>query len=215
MSKVTAPLLSFGASGAIAKTQVYATWRGIPYVRRYVIPANPRSVGQLLTRDIFANLELRWKQSGPLVREPWDRFAVGQKFVGRNAYIGKNITALRPESDMLAYIGSPGAKGGLPPTSMVVTGVAGGGLEVVIVPPTPPLGWTLEAAIASTLVDQAPDAAVADVIEEGEDLVTPYQVDFTGLPLVLHQVSAWLRWTKPDNSVAFGPSINDSGTPLA
>lgn len=215
MSKVTAPLLSFGASGAIAKTQVYASWRGIAYVRRFVVPANPRSVGQTLTRDIFTGLELRWKQSGALVRETWDRFAVGQKFVGRNAYIGKNISILRPESDLAFYIGSPGAKGGLPATSMTVTGVAGGGLEVVIVPPAPPLGWTLQAAVASALVDQAPDAAVADVIEEGEDLVTPYQVDFTGLPLVLHQVSAWLRWTKPDNSIAFGPSINDSDTPLA
>jgi len=214
MSKVTAPLLSFGASGAIAKTQVYATWRGIPYVRRYVIPANPRTMGQILTRNIFTGLELRWKQSGPLVREPWNRFAVGQKFVGRNAYIGKNISILRPELEMASYIGSPGAKGGLPATSMTVTGVPGGGLETVVVAPTPPLGWTLVAAVVSALADQAPDAAVADVIEEGEDLVAPYQVDFTGLPLVLHQVSAWLRWTKPDNSVAFGPSINASGTPL-
>ena len=210
MAKLTAPLLSFGASGTIAKVQTYATWRGIPYARRHVIPANPRTTGQVLTRDIFSALELRWKQGGPIMRAPWDRFAVGQKFVGRNAYIGKNIGATRGDADMAAYIGSPGAKGGLAASTLVLTTVAALGIEAVVTVPAAPTGWSVTAVQVTALVDQAPEDTVADVIEEGEDLATPFQVDFTGLTAVTYFVQAWVKWAKPDTSVAYGASISDS-----
>ncbi len=208
MARVTAPLLSFGASGAIAKTQVYASWRGIPYARRHVVPANPKSTAQTLTRDIFANYALRWKQGGTLMRAPWDRFAVGQKFLGRNSYMGKNLQATRGEVDLDAYIGSPGAKGGLPPTSMVLTTVAANGLEAVIVGPTPPTGWTLTSAIITAFKEQTPEATVADVIQEIEDVSTPYSCDLTGLDTVEYQVQGWLKWSKADGSVAYGASLS-------
>jgi len=211
MAKLTAPLLSFGASGTIAKVQTYATWRGVPYARRHVIPANPKTTGQVLTRDIFAALEMRWKQGGPIMRAPWDRFAVGQKFVGRNSYIGKNIAATRGDADMAAYIGSPGAKGGLAASTLVLTTVAALGIEAVVTTPTPPTGWTVTAVQVTALKDQTPEAVVADVIQEGEDLAAaPYQVDFTGLAAVTYFVQAWVKWAKPDLSVAYGASIVDS-----
>ena len=211
MAKLTAPLLSFGASGTIAKVQTYATWRGVPYARRHVIPANPKTTGQVLTRDIFAALELRWKQGGPIMRAPWDRFAVGQKFVGRNSYIGKNIAASRGDADLDAYIGSPGAKGGLAASTLVLTTVASLGIEAVVTVPAAPTGWTVTGVQVTALKDQTPEAVVADVIQEGEDLVAaPYQVDFTGLVAVTYQVQAWVKWLKPDASIAYGASIRDS-----
>lgn len=212
MAKVTAPMLSFGASGKIADTLVFSTWRGVPYARRFVIPANPKTTAQVLTRDIFTALDMRHKQGGTLMRAPWDRFAVGQKFVGRNAYLGKNISLTRGDANMANYIGSPGAKGGLAPSSLVLTTVAAGGIEGVIVGPTPPSGWTLTSAIMTVLKDQTPEATVADVIQEGEDVSTPYSVDITGLDTVLYWCQAWLKWAKPDASVAYGASIVDSIT---
>ncbi len=207
MAKLTAPLLSFDARGKIADTLVYANWRGVPYARRMVIPANPKTTGQILTRDIFANLELRWKQAGTLMRAPWKRFAVGRKFVGRNAYLGKNIQAMRGEIDMDAYIGSPGAKGGLPPASLVLATVAANGIEATITAPAAPDGWTLTSGIATALKEQTPEATVTDVIEEGEQVALPGDVLFTGLDTVEYQVSAWLKWEKPDLSVAYGVSL--------
>ena len=53
MAKVSAPLLSFGASGAIAKVQVYFPWKGINAVRKYVIPSNPKSDAQMDQRDLM------------------------------------------------------------------------------------------------------------------------------------------------------------------
>lgn len=207
MSRITAPLLSFDARGKIADTLVYSNWRGVPYARRMVIPANPKTTGQVLTRDIFAALELRWKQAGPIMREPWDRFAVGQKFVGRNAYLGKNIAAMRGEVDMDKYIGSPGAKGGLPPTDITLGTVAAGGIECAFTVPAAPTGWTLTGAQATFLKEQTPEAVVADVIVEGEDLATPFTVDVTGLDTVEYQVAGWLKWAKPDGSVAYGAGL--------
>ena len=208
MAKVTAPLLAFGASGTIAKVQTYSRWRGIPYARRHVIPANPKSTAQVLTRDIFANYNTRWKQGGPLMRAPWDRFAVGQPFVGRNSYMGKNLKLTRGEADMDLYIGSPGAKGGLPAASLVLASVASLGIEATITAPVPPTSWTLTSGIATCFIDQTPEAAVADVIQEGEQVAIPGDVVFTGLTATTYQVQAWLKWSKPDSSIAYGASIS-------
>jgi len=53
MPKTTAPLLSFDARGQIAHTQVYSSWRGRPYVRRYSVGTNPNTSDQQLTRNAF------------------------------------------------------------------------------------------------------------------------------------------------------------------
>lgn len=50
MAKLKAPLLSFGASGAIAKTMVFFPWKGINAVRQYVVPANPKTTAQNIQR---------------------------------------------------------------------------------------------------------------------------------------------------------------------
>lgn len=50
MAKLKAPLLSFGASGAIAKTVVFFPWKGINAARQYVVPANPKSDDQEIQR---------------------------------------------------------------------------------------------------------------------------------------------------------------------
>lgn len=212
MAKTAGPLLSLGGTGKIGDTLVFGTWRGIPTVRRYVVPANPKSTAQVLTRDIFRNLELRWKQGGPLLRAVWDRFAVGQKFTGRNQFIGKNLAVLRGDALMTDFVGSPGAKGGLPAASLVLTTVAAGGIEAAITAPAPPTGWTLTSGIAVALKDQTPELTVGDVVQEGEQVAIPGDVDFTGLATVDYVVACWLKWAKPDASIAYGASISDTIT---
>ena len=212
MSKITAPLLSFDARGQIGKSMVFSNWRGVPYARRYVVPGNPQSTPQMLTRDIFSALDMRWKQAGPLMRAVWDRFAVSQKFVGRNAYIGKNVSATRGDVDMANYIGSPGAKGGLPPSTLVLTTVAGGGIEAAVTAPAAPSGWTLISAIATFLKDQAPEAVVTDIIVEGEQAAPVSTVDVTGLDTVDYVVQMWLKWDKGGGNFAYGPSLSDTIT---
>lgn len=61
MARVTGPLMSFDASGTLAKSMVFAKWRGRNYVRRHAIPANPRSINQIGIRSMFAWLAQEWK----------------------------------------------------------------------------------------------------------------------------------------------------------
>jgi len=46
MAKVTGPLMFMSASGKIADALVFAAWKGVSYVRQFVIPTNPQSEGQ-------------------------------------------------------------------------------------------------------------------------------------------------------------------------
>jgi len=213
MSKVTAPLLSFGASGAIAKTQVYSTWKGRPYVRRHVIPSNPNSAGQQLTRNAFAWLNNVWKNAPSLVVDVWDRYAVGQVLTGRNAFIGQNTAALRSETDLADMIMSPGAKGGPPPTGITPSAGAGS-ISTAVAVPSAPTGWTLTSAIVAVIRDQDPQTEILYTITAGEDVSTPYTVVNSGLTASeLYRVFGWLKWEKPDGSIAYSASVAGSATP--
>lgn len=64
MAKVTGPLFSISASGQIAKTLVYMNWKGIDDVRKYVIPANPRTAAQQTQRGYFSGAVEEWHTDG-------------------------------------------------------------------------------------------------------------------------------------------------------
>lgn len=212
MAKVTAPLLSFGASGQIAKTQVYSTWKGRPYVRRHVIPSNPQTVAQTSTRNTFSNASSVWKLMGALAISPWDRFATGQVLTGRNAFMRDFVKELRGDIDLTDMIFSPGAKGGLP--SVSVTPTAGvDQITLDFINPTPPTGWVLEAAIGVAIFDQDPEAMTDFATFADEDL-GGLQTVITGLTSVgPYRWGGWLRWAKPDLSIAYGPSLTGATTP--
>lgn len=212
MAVPTAPLLSFSASGQIAKSMVFSRWKGRPYVRRYVIPSNPKSAAQTATRSVFAWGNAVWKVSPALFQAPWDLFATGQVLTGRNAMLSSAVLNLRSEVDLAKMVFSPGAKGGLAATMLVVTpGVAD--LTCAITEPSLPTGWTIQAGVAVAIKDQDPSVGILYNITAGEDLATPFSVVLAGLDTVLYRVGAWLRWTKPDTTTAYGPSILGSGTP--
>lgn len=205
MAKPTAPLLSFGAAGQLANALVYSKWKGRPYVRRYVVPSNPQSTAQTLTRDIFSNLNSVWKLAGALTTAPWNLFATGQVLTGRNAFMGQNVRAMRGDTDLANMVFSPGAKGGLPPASVAFTPAAGQ-VTVDFTNPTPPTGWTLVSAIAACLPDAAPESIADYQIVEGEDSATQIQVVLSGLSAQDYAVGAWLEWTKPDGTTAYSAS---------
>ena len=206
MAKTVGPLLSLGARGSIAKTAVFSKWRGIPYVRQHVIPANPNSVGQQATRNVFRTMVEMWKLLPTVGVDPWDLFATGRPFLGRNAFIGQNVAAMRGEVDMDLQVGSPGAKGGIPPVSIAPTTIAGGGIEVNMTEPPIPPGWGLTNGVAIVFPDQ--DPAIAFVGPTTGLAIFPVGgLDFTGLDTVPYQVRAWIEWTKPDTTTAYSVAL--------
>lgn len=212
MPKTTAPLLSFGASGQIAKTMVYASWKGRQYARRHVVPANPQSTEQTKTRSVFSWLQATYKLAPSLVTDVWTAYAKGLVLTNRNAFSKLNISALRAASDLSVFTMSPGALGGLPPATQVVT-PGSGSLSVAVTAPTVlPQGWTIYSAITAIIRDQDPHTGVLYNISALEDTTAPYTNAFSGLGAHAFRVFSWLKWTRPDGTFAYSPSIETTGT---
>lgn len=213
MAKTSGPLLSLGASGTIGGALTFSKWKGIGYARQRVIPANPNSTAQQLTRGVFSNASNIWKGAPSLFTAPWDRFAIGQPLTGRNAWMKEFVARLRGEADLTDMLFAPSAKGGTPLDSMVL--VAGSEqIEVTPAAPTPPTGWTLTSIIAAAILDDDPETMTDYTLTVVEELAPVTDIVLTGLtPSVLYRVGAWPKWEKPDGSIAYGQSISDSETP--
>lgn len=79
MAKPTAPLFGFGASGQLGKSLVYASWKGLPVARRYVVPANPRTAPQQVQRGYMTAAVDAWHSPGADILFPDDVTAWNQQ----------------------------------------------------------------------------------------------------------------------------------------
>lgn len=208
MAKVTGGLLSFGARGSIGKTLVMSKWKGIPYARQHVVPANPRTTAQQTNRSIFAFLREAYKRAPVDVTAPFEAFASGRPLTGMNKFVGENMRVLQGQSNLGFLIVSPGARGGLPPISVnAVTGAGAGEIDVSVDTPDAPTGWTLTKAVAVAVPDQDPDGIYEGEIVVAEDAAAPYNPDLTGLVAgATYLVGVYLVWTKPDGKLAYSAS---------
>jgi len=210
VAKPTAPLLSFGASGQIAKSMVFSKWRGRPYARRHVVPANPQTAEQSLTRDTFSWLQAVWKVAPPELTAPWFVYASGKVLTDRNAFSKFNLPQLRTALDLSLMTFSPGALGGLPPATLTVTP---GNDQVTVACTAPsvlPTGWTITSAILGVMKDQEPGVGVDYNITVFEDVAAAYSNVFAGLASVADYVGfAFLKWLRPDGKIAYSPSMSD------
>lgn len=212
MAKLTGPMLSFGAKGAIGKTLVASKWRGVAYARQYTVPSNPQTTAQMQVRTTFALLREMWKLAPAQLQDAWNAFALGRPFTGMNKEVGENVRVLNGEADMSNYIASPGSGGGLVPLSFnAVTGAVAGTIDTTFTVPAAPVGWILQKAVAIGFVDQDPSGIFQGTIAVGEDTLAPYAVTLTGLPAGESCICCgWLVWEKPDGKLAYSVSINDS-----
>lgn len=213
MAKTTAPLLSFSAGGQIAKTQVYASWKGRPYVRRYVVPANPQTAAQTATRSVFAFLNALWKFYPAAATSAWALYADGFRITDRNAFLKSNVSPLRLSADLDPMVISPAAKSGFMASAMVIT-PGSTQLSVAVTPPEIPAGWTIVKAHVLAIPQQDPNSGSDYALGYGFDETDPYTVVITGLVAAQeYLVGAWFEYTRPDGSSAFGQSLQDAGTP--
>lgn len=215
MAKTTAPLLSFDARGAIANAQVYSSWRGIQYARRYVVPSNPNTVGQQSTRNTFGWLNKVWSYLPGEAIEGWDAQAYGQPFVGRNGFIKSNLPDLRGESDLANFVFSPSARSGPIAAGMALT-AGSTQITVALTAPSLPTDWTIDSAIAAAISDQSPATGTAYDVTSGSDATDPYEVVLTGLTASqLYYVGGWFKYLRSDGRYAYGRALMDSETPTA
>lgn len=211
MAKVRGPLLSFGASGQIGKAAVFGSWRGIAYAREYTTPANPQTVEQTLTRNVFSFIQSVWKQAPALFQAPWTLYAQGKPLTNRNVFSKFNVGILRGAPDLDDFVFSPGALGGLPPASMVIT-PGNDQLSVAVTPPAVlPVGWTIASAIVAAIEEQDPETGTEYQITAGEDVSDPYTVVLALQNATQYEVGAWLKWNRPQGDFAYSPAIRGTG----
>lgn len=218
MAKLIGPLLSFGASGQIGKGMVTASWRGVKYARQYVIPANPRSTAQQANRTRFALLREMYKLAPAALRAPWDAFAKGRPFLPVNKFVGENNRMLVGASDFSTGLMSPGAKGGIPPTSMTATaGASTGEIDIEVVVPTQlPDGWSIDSIGAAAFPEQDPvglfvGPLVADTAASPADTVTLSGFE-ASTPLACF---GWVIYEKPSGELAYSVSLYDAANAAA
>jgi len=91
VAKLKAPMLSFGARGAISKSVVFFPWKGIDAAREYVIPANPQTGAQKTQRGYLKDAVDEWHGANYSAddRTAWNRFAgiLAEIMSGFNAYV--------------------------------------------------------------------------------------------------------------------------------
>lgn len=213
MSRIIAPLLSFDARGQIAKSQVYSSWKGTPYARRYVIPANPDTAEQQLTRSTFRTLNGIMKYAPALVTAAWNAGAEGRPLTGRNLMVKANLANLREQANMDLLVLSPGAKGG-PPLSSFEATPGDGSLSLAAVAPALPVGWTLASVVGAAIVNGDPQTITDYIVTADSEADTMTPVVLTGLTNdAEYQVCMWATYTRPDGLIAYGPSISVQATP--
>lgn len=213
MAKTTSPILSIGARGQIGKSMVFASWRGVSYARQLVTPSNPNSSAQQTTRNTFSALSDLWKRMPTTGVEPYNAASQGRPLTARNQFPKTNLSGLRGASDMSSFSGSPGARGGIPPTSLSdAGGAASGEIDVNVGAPDEPTGWTLDSIQAIAFQDRDPATSPTDFPVTGSDSSptagSSSSVNISGLETGTdYVVSAWTVWTRPDGRTAYGPSL--------
>lgn len=60
MAKVVSPFYGLGASGTLGKAIVFSGWKGVKYVRQWVVPANPNTGSQQTIRGFFKAAVTAW-----------------------------------------------------------------------------------------------------------------------------------------------------------
>jgi hypothetical protein len=197
------------ARGQLAQAMIFSSWKGIPYVRQYVVPANPRTTDQTETRTVFAFLNSVFRSLGAFGVVPWNLLAQGRPFINRNAMLKSNLSGMLPDLTLANFNGSAGAHGG--PSMQGFTADAGGAageVDWTITVGPLPTGWTVNRAGVIAIHDQDPHLVYnGDYREQSVANPGPYLGTIAGLTtLEDYMVSGWIEYQKPDGTTAVSPS---------
>lgn len=95
---IYAPIIS-EARGAVADC-VFSVWKGRPYIRQRVIPANPQSDDQTAVRESLARCVELWQSLEKDITNVQDAYATGYRMSGFNNFIKDNRAAEQAETEL-------------------------------------------------------------------------------------------------------------------
>jgi len=150
MVKVSAPCLSLGASGKLGGAIVFSNWKGRPYVRELVRPANPRSGGQVGVRAMFKFLSQRWTDVPSGKQASWEDRADDSIISAFNAFMGYNMARWRNfKAPSLADPALEAAAAPAAPTTTPADGVRQISLSIADGAPAPDCGYIIHRSLTT------------------------------------------------------------------
>jgi hypothetical protein len=114
MAIVHGPLMSMDASGTVGDTMTFAKWKGRNYVRNRVIPANPKTAGQLGIRAMLKFLGQAWAALTAQNKASFEAGAIAKSISAFNQYMSVNMARWRDsllpaQNDVAAKAHTPSA----------------------------------------------------------------------------------------------------------
>lgn len=93
MPKVIAPIFGLRASGTLAKTVTFTSWKGLNIAKSYAVPRNPNTPAQQAARGKFSTLSTIWNNN-PILQRDRDPFeyrarAIHYRGSGYNLFLSK------------------------------------------------------------------------------------------------------------------------------
>lgn len=204
MAVLTAPLLSLAASGTIGDALTYASWKGIPYARVRVIPANPQSVAQQEVRGVFSTLNEMWKRMPADPRIPWDYAVRGLALTARNRHIQANVAALIDQANLDNLVMSVATGQAIPPAGVTPAENPPGSVELTCVAPTVPVGYTLLHYIAAVVQDGDPSPVLIRTTFTGNAVAPALVITVAVSPAsVTYQWGVWCHYNRDADDMRF------------
>ena len=143
-------MFSLAASGTLGKAIVFATWKGIAYVRKHAIPANPKSAAQISMRAMMRFLSQIWDGLTTANKATWDARAAVTNVSPFNAFVGFNQSLWNTfrgptKEDPATETGA----GGLAPTTTITAGVKELSLSIADGATPPDWGWLIHSSLTT------------------------------------------------------------------
>ncbi len=203
MARLTAPLLSLGASGSIAKALVFSSWKGIPYARVHVVPSNPQSVAQQEVRGCFSTLTNLWKRMGVQARLPFQNAVRGIAMTDRNKHIQENVAILIDDANLDQLVMSIAGGNAIVPINATAVDGTNGRIACFCEAPLAPPGYTISYMIGVAVRDGIPGDSITPTCYEASDATAPYAFDIFCLEDEDFQVALIARWIRDADQIGF------------
>lgn len=207
MAKVYMPLLGGRASGSIAKSVTFTSWRGINIARQRVDPANPRTVAQTSQRDLFTYCVTLWSRLPVEIQDAWYPSVKGAAMTAANLFTKINTDTLRGDQYNTDIVWSPGQSGAAAITNLSAT-AGSGSVTVSATVGGVPQGYVIE-RVRFVLTKRTPPAGrFQGVVLTQHSESSPYSVTFTGLESGAYVVGAFTECKDNTLKKVYGVSLS-------
>ena len=115
MAKLDSPFGAKKVSGRIGDGFVMSSWRGIPYIRQFVVPAYRSSERLDRVRNLFARQNRRWMGLREAQREAWRLFCEKKRILGQPNVIFASYSSLALDAGLPEPVHPPSSRTPQPP----------------------------------------------------------------------------------------------------